>query len=221
MEWNARDAPGEHAGSLRAEQQLSHQALTRRKRPHAEGRLATLLPRSNSSSKVPQAVSSPSGPPVPPAEQTAAKDRLVHGGPAGRQQLATPPSSSAAEPPFEAPWRARPCCRRIKEDMILSQPGASSAEPSGLLPGPCTHRRSWPPPATGAREGEEVIGLHHASIPSASPNENDVALSRHCAGYHPHQPGRCAGGRLSCLCAPRRRAERRVNMLPTPLRAHS
>ena len=117
--------------------------------------------------------------------------------------------------------RARPCCRRIKEDMILSQPGASSAEPSGLLPGPCTHRRSWPPPATGAREGEEVIGLHHASIPSASPNENDVALSRHCAGCHPHQPGRCAGGRLSCLCAPRRRAERRVNMLPTPLRAHS
>ena len=36
-------------------------------RPHAEGRLATLLPRSNRSSKVPQAVSSPSGPPVPPA----------------------------------------------------------------------------------------------------------------------------------------------------------
>ena len=37
-----------------------------------------------------------------PTIQAAAKDRLVHG-PAGRQQVATPPSSSAAEPPFEAP----------------------------------------------------------------------------------------------------------------------
>ena len=64
--------------------------------------MATLLPRSNRSSKVPQAVSSPSGPPGPPADQAAAKDRLVHG-PAGRQQVATLPSSSAAEPPFEAP----------------------------------------------------------------------------------------------------------------------
>ena len=71
-------------------------------RPHAEGRLATLLPRSNRSSKVPQAVSSPSVPLGPPADQAAAKDRLVHG-PAGRQQVATLPSSSAVEPPFEAP----------------------------------------------------------------------------------------------------------------------
>ena len=40
--------------------------------------------------------------------------------------------------------RARPCCRHIKSDMILSQPGAWSAEPSGLIPGPCNHRRSSP-----------------------------------------------------------------------------
>ena len=85
---------GEHAGTLRAEQQLSHQA-------HAPARMATLLPRSKRSSKVPQAVVSRSVPPYPPADQAAAKDRLVHG-PTGRQQVATLPSSSAVEPPFEA-----------------------------------------------------------------------------------------------------------------------
>ena len=47
--------------------------------------MATLLPRSNRSSKVPQAVVSPSVPPYPPADQAAAKGRLVHG-PTGRQQ---------------------------------------------------------------------------------------------------------------------------------------
>ena len=88
---------GEHAGTLRAP---SSSSATRRMRPHAEGRMATLLPRSNRSSKVPQAVFSPSVPPYPPADQAAAKDRLVHG-PTGRQQVATLPSS-AVEPPFEA-----------------------------------------------------------------------------------------------------------------------
>ena len=63
--------------------------------------MATLLPRSNRSSKVPQAIVSRSVPPYPPADQAAAKDRLVHG-PTGRQQVATLPSSSAVEPPFEA-----------------------------------------------------------------------------------------------------------------------
>ena len=63
--------------------------------------MATLLPRSNRSSKVPQAVVSRSVPPYPPADQAAAKDRLVHG-PTGRQQVATLPSLSAVEPPFEA-----------------------------------------------------------------------------------------------------------------------
>ena len=64
--------------------------------------MATLLPRSTRSCKEPLAVPSPSGPPEPPTEQAAAKDRLVHG-PAGRQQLATLPSTSPVEPPFEAP----------------------------------------------------------------------------------------------------------------------
>ena len=36
--------------------------------------------------------------------------------------------------------RARPCCRRITQDMILTQPGARSAEPSGLLLGPWNFR---------------------------------------------------------------------------------
>ena len=52
--------------------------------------------------RCPRAVSSPSVPPGPLTDQAAAKDRLIHG-PAGRQQVATLPSSSAAEPPFDAP----------------------------------------------------------------------------------------------------------------------
>ena len=36
--------------------------------------------------------------------------------------------------------RARPPCRHITSHMILSQPGAWSAEPSGQLSGPCSHR---------------------------------------------------------------------------------
>ena len=101
---------GEHAGTLSAEQQLSHQAHA-----PAEGRMATLLPRSNRSSKVPQAVVSPSVPPYPPADQAAAKDRLVHG-PTGRQQVATLPSSSAAEPPFEAPSVAMLSAHHVEHD---------------------------------------------------------------------------------------------------------
>ena len=118
-------------------------------RPHAEGRLATLLPRSNRSSKVPQAVSSPSGPPVPPAEQAAAKDRLVHG-PAGRQQLATPPSSSAAEPPFEAPSAAMLSAHHAEHDYQSTT--CMEAEPSGLLSAPWDHAPSSPrimPPVLG------------------------------------------------------------------------
>ena len=62
-----------------------------------------------------------------------------------------PPSSSAAEPPFKAPSAAM-LCRRIKRDMILSQPGAWSAEPSGLLSAPWDHRSMSPrilPPVLG------------------------------------------------------------------------
>ncbi len=36
--------------------------------------------------------------------------------------------------------RARPFCRHITSNMILSHPGAWSAEPSGQLAGPCSHR---------------------------------------------------------------------------------
>ena len=104
----------------------------------AEDRMATLLSRSFRSSKEPQVFPSPTGPPEPPTEQAAAKDRLVLGR-AGRQQLATLPSSSPVEPPFEAPsLAARPFCRHITYHMILSHPGAWSAEPSGQLSGPCS-----------------------------------------------------------------------------------
>ena len=48
------------------------------------------------------------------------------------------------------PWshlsrrRARPSCRHMMQNMILSQPGAWSAEPSGLLPGTWNHCSSSP-----------------------------------------------------------------------------
>ena len=62
------------------------------------------------------------------------------------------------------PWRhlfrrrARPCCRHIKRNMILTQPGAWSAEPSGLRSAPCSSISSLPPTrhAAGARESQEV-----------------------------------------------------------------
>ena len=48
--------------------------------------------------------------------------------------------------------RARPCCRHITRHMILSQPGAWSAEPSGLLSAPWDHCTMSPrimPPVLG------------------------------------------------------------------------
>ena len=69
------------------------------------------------------------------------------------------------------PWshlsrrRARPSCRHMMNNMIISQPGAWSAEPSGLLPGPWNFgsltrnimtlvlreaRKSWRCPTGGA-----------------------------------------------------------------------
>ena len=51
-----------------------------------------------------------------------------------------------------------------------------------------------------------------ASIP-ASPAENDVALSRHCAGCRPHPPIRGTEDLRSCCCALKARAEHRVIML--------
>ena len=48
--------------------------------------------------------------------------------------------------------RARPCCRHIKNNTILNQPGAWSAEPSGLLSGPRARGSSSPrilPPVIG------------------------------------------------------------------------
>jgi len=78
-----------------AEQQLSHHthAPTRteniRRKSHGDAAPAFI----SQLRKVPQAASSLAMPPEPPAEQAAAKDRLVHGS-AGRHQLATLPSSS-------------------------------------------------------------------------------------------------------------------------------
>ena len=55
-----------------------------------------------------------------------------------------------------------------------------------------------------------------ASIP-ASPAENDVALSRHCAGCRPHPPTRGTEDLRSCCCALQARAEHRVIMLTRPV----
>ena len=48
--------------------------------------------------------------------------------------------------------RARPCCRHITSNMIINQPHAWSAEPSGLLSGPYHHCDMVPrvmPPVLG------------------------------------------------------------------------
>ena len=67
--------------------------------------MATSLRRSTRSSKVPQAASSLAMPPEPPAEEAAAKERLVLGS-AGRHHVATLPSSSSVEAPFRTPSTA-------------------------------------------------------------------------------------------------------------------
>ena len=53
--------------------------------------------------------------------------------------------------------RARPCCRHITPNMILNQPRAWSAEPSGLLSAPWAPHELAAHHATGARESEEVM----------------------------------------------------------------
>ena len=95
--------------------------------------MATLLRRSSRSCRVPQAASCLAAPLGPPADQAVAKDRHVLGS-AGRHQVVTPSFTSSVEPPFATPSAA--CCRHMMRDMILRQPGAWSAEPSGLLSGP-------------------------------------------------------------------------------------
>ena len=67
--------------------------------------MATLLQRSNRSSKEPQAASCLAAPLEPPAHQAAAKDRHVHGF-AARHQGATPPFTSFLEAPFATPSAA-------------------------------------------------------------------------------------------------------------------
>ena len=103
------------------------------------------------------------------------------------------------------PWRhlfrrrARPCCRHMEADMILTQPGAWSARPSGLLPGPCARnvtsprlmplvlgeaRESWRCPTGGAehtRSSLSVVQMDAAPVSTAA-----VASSR--PREHPEGP---------------------------------
>ena len=112
------------------------------------------------------------------------------------------------------PWshlsrrRARPCCRHISPNMILRQPGAWSAEPSGLLPGPCAHgsssprimplvpreaRRSWRFAMGGAectRSSLLVVQMDAAPVSTAA-----VASSRPREDAEgPHPPWNVPGG---------------------------
>ena len=161
-----------------------------RMHPHAEGPMATLLLRSTRSSKVPQAAPSLAMPPEPPAEHAAAKDRHIHGSD-GRHQVGPPCRRRRHPLRHLSRRRARPCCRHMEADMILSQPGAWSAEPSGLLPGPCNHcvlvpritplvlgeaRESWRCPTGGAehtRSSLLMVLMDDAPISTAA-----VASSR-------------------------------------------
>ena len=96
-----------------ADLQLSHHAHAPVQRNKVPCVMATLLLRSSRSSKVPQAASSLAVPPEPPAEQAAAKDRLVHGS-AGRHQLATLPSSSLCGATFAGTERGHVVGRGLK-----------------------------------------------------------------------------------------------------------
>ena len=87
-----------------AEQQLSHHTLAAVWRKSHGDAAPAFISQLQGALKVPQAASSLAVPPEPPAEEAAAKDRLVHGS-AGRHQLATLPSSSLRGATFDGTER--------------------------------------------------------------------------------------------------------------------
>ena len=115
-----------------------------RMHPHAEGRMAMLLPRSAHSYKVPQA-SPRRSPPCPGhrSRRPNKQQRKIDSYTALPVASSWPPSRHRDVTSHL--WshlsrhRARPFCRHIKTNIILNQPGAWSAEPSGKLSGPCSH----------------------------------------------------------------------------------
>ena len=158
--------------------------------------MATLLLRSSRSSKVPQAASSLA---MPQSRRQNTQQRKTGSYTALPVATRWPPCRR------RHPWRhlfrrrARPCCRHIKRNMILTQPGAWSAQPSGLLPGPCNHgravprimplvlgeaRESWRCPTGGAehtRSSLSVVQMDAAPVSTAA-----VASSR--PREHPEGP---------------------------------
>ena len=67
------------------------------------------------------------------SSERPARTRLSRSSPVGHPALVVTPCSHLCR------HRARPCCRHITYHMILSRPGAWSAEPSSLLSAPWNH----------------------------------------------------------------------------------
>ena len=157
-------------GSIQGLWWPSSSSATMRMHPHAEGPMATLLLRSSRSSKVPTRC--PRRPPAWPCHQSRRQNKQQRKtGTYTALPVATRWPPYRRRHPLRHPLqrRARPCCRHqgrhMKRNMILSQPRAWSAEPSGLLPGPCARisvspritplvlgeaRESWRCPTGGA-----------------------------------------------------------------------
>ena len=81
--------------------------------------------------------------------------------------------------------------------MILSQPGASSAEPSGVLPGPCARlsmsprimplvlgeaRESWRCPTGGAEHTRSSLLMPHPSAQQQWPQVDHGRMPRRLLG---------------------------------------
>ena len=179
-----------------AEQQLSHHTLAPvRRKSHGDAAPAFIS----------QLQGAPGG--LQPGQATGAAGRTRSSERPARTRLCR--SSPVGHPALVVtPWshlcrhRARPCCRHITRNMILSRPVAWSAEPSSLLSAPCAcgsssprvmplvlgrARRSWRGATGGAdhiRSSLSVVltdaaPVSTAAVASSRPREHAEAALRH------------------------------------------
>ena len=104
------------------------------------------------------------------------------------------------------------CSGQVGEQVV--RPQLATTKRTSLAQGVPRPLSSLPCPASATiiLTLSQNIAVLKASIP-ASPAENDVALSRHCAGCRPHPSTRGAEDLRSCCCALQARGEHRVIML--------
>ena len=104
------------------------------------------------------------------------------------------------------------CSRRVGEQVVRRAAGNDNAGELRTRYAAVSPRPGMPCQCVGHPHTATDHCRPLASIP-ASPAENDVALSRHCAGCRPHPPIRGTEDLRSCCCALKARAEHRVIML--------